>query len=101
MANEETVEGYLVDIACLRRYPSEQVLVRAREHTVACARMGHCVESGYGIVDDRGQVHLLDASATPRVLEKLDDAREQGARLRVQRREDEGDMETQAVETVN
>lgn len=101
MPDEETLEGYVVDIACFRRYPPQQALARAQEHTIACATMGHCIESGYGIVDDNGHVHLPDSSATPTVLKRLDNAPQKGARLRVQRREDEGDMKTHAIETVD
>ena len=67
----ETLEGYVVDIACLRSYPRDETLHLARGHTRDCALMGHCVESGYGLVDDAGRVSLLDPAATPQVVEAI------------------------------
>lgn len=61
----KTVEGWVVDIACLRKYSDDQLASRAQIHTTECALMGHCVESGYGLVDADGRVHLLDDAATP------------------------------------
>lgn len=46
----EITEGYVVDLACLRRYPRQEYTSRAAQHTTECALMGHCVESGYGLV---------------------------------------------------
>jgi hypothetical protein len=41
----ETIEGFVVDIACLRKYPRSEWNERAHGHTRTCALMGHCVES--------------------------------------------------------
>lgn len=60
----ETVEGYVIDIACLRKYPSSQWLERARVHTRQCAMMGHCVESGYALVDEGGAALLGDEATS-------------------------------------
>ena len=97
----ETAEGYVVDSACLRKYAREEWADRAREHTTKCALMGHCVESGYGLVADDGRVTLLDAKATPHVMGALQrSTRERGVRLRVEREREEHEMRTTRVEAV-
>lgn len=99
-SEQETVEGYVVDIACLRKYPRSEWLERARAHTQQCALMGHCVESGYGLVDD-GRVALLDDDATPRVVNALQSSsRKSGIRLRATRRMADQHMQTFKVEEV-
>lgn len=99
---EEQLEGYVVDIACLRKYPQDALLDRARVHTRQCALMGHCVESGYGLVDERGHLRLLEASATPDVVSALrKSSRDAGIRLRARRESGEdGEMRTVAVDEV-
>ena len=97
----ETLEGYLVDIACLRKYPRAEWTERARAHTRQCALMGHCVESGYGLVHASGVV-LLDHDATPLVVEALRRSpHDAGVRLRVTRRIHEGEMRTQSAEELS
>ena len=102
MANQtqrkETLEGYVVDIACLRTMPASRLSEKAKEHTTACALMGHCIESGYGLIDEENKMVLLDAVATPWIvalLKKTDT--EKGVRLRVDREAKEGKMETTKV----
>ncbi len=95
----ETLEGYVVDTACIRKYPRQEIGQRAADHTVRCALMGHCVESGYGLVDDDGRIALLDASATPLVVDALKRSdRDHGIRLRAHRQMAGEEMETQSVE---
>lgn len=90
--------GWLVDIACLRRYAGGELARRASVHTTACARMGHCVESGYGLVDPEGRLHLLDTHATPLVVDLLRTTEnEQGIRIEAERHSQDGEMETVAV----
>lgn len=97
----ETLDGYVTDIACIRKYPRDGLLQRAREHTKRCALMGHCVESGYGVVGDDGRIALLDAKATPQVVEALErSGRDRGIRLRVTRERDGQEMRTTAVAEV-
>ena len=97
----ETVEGYVVDIACIRKYPRDELIERARVHTKACATMGHCAESGYGLVDESGQITLLEAQATPMVFDVTrDSARDQGIKLRAQREMRDEEMQTTHVEEV-
>lgn len=64
----ETLEGYGVDLAGVRKYPASELAGRARAQTKACAPMGHCVESGYGLVGDDGRVAARGAAATPYVV---------------------------------
>ena len=95
----ERVAGYVVDLACIRRYPKDQLPTRSRAHTKRCAMMGHCVESGYGLVDELARVQPLDAAATPLVYEALQaSARDHGIWLVVERRNNDDEMETVRVE---
>ncbi|MGB3754379.1 MAG: hypothetical protein WA954_10835 [Parerythrobacter sp.] len=97
----ETVEGWVLDIACLRKYPRDEYAERARAHTTSCSLMGHCVESGYALVGDDGRVALLEPQATPRVMEALRRSdREAGVRLRARREVRDGALETVTVEEV-
>lgn len=99
---QETLQGYVVDMVCLRKYPQDELLQRAREHTKECSTMGHCVESGYGLVDDQGHLAALDPPATPEVLKAIRASeRDHGIRLRVQREMQEGEMQTVSVEEVD
>lgn len=92
---EETLEGYVVDIACLRRYPRAEWAARAHAHAKACALEGHCVESGYALVGEDGNATLLDAAATPAIVSlATSSGRERGLRVRVRRRLQDGDMAT-------
>jgi hypothetical protein len=93
-----TVEGWVVDIACLRKYPEDELASRARAHTAECALMGHCVESGYGLVDADGRIHLLDDQATPHVVTALRSSdSDSGIRLRAERHSNDGEMVTTSV----
>ena len=98
----EVLEGYVVDVACLRKYPCDDWPDRAREHTTKCALMGHCIESGYGLVADDGRATLLDQSATPHVVNALGrSGRERGIRLRVTREREEHEMRTTRVSEID
>ena len=100
-AHIETLEGYVVDIACVRKYARNALAERAREHTRECALMGHCVESGYALVAVNGQVTLLDSEATPMVVHAVGKAAaDRGIRLRAVRRSTEGEMHTAEVVVV-
>ena len=97
----ETLEGYLVDIACLRKYPRDELAQRAREHTRDCVMMGHCMESGYGLVRKTGELALLDQGATPLVLEAVrGTSTKRGIRLRVRREMEKREMKTTHVESM-
>lgn len=95
----ETVEGYVVDTRCIRKNPREDLLEKGRNHTRDCTLMGHCIESGYGIITEDDRLTILDPSATPNV---VDVAREtetsEGIYLRVTREARDGKMETVSVE---
>lgn len=61
--------------------------------------MGHCIESGYGLVDAQGRVHLLEAQTTMRIVQYLLDTNvDKGIKLRVTRRRHGEEMETTALE---
>ncbi|MDG5778448.1 hypothetical protein VB773_02485 [Haloarculaceae archaeon H-GB2-1] len=98
----ETVEGYVIDVGCIRQNARDDLLAKARQHESSCALMGHCVESGYGIVTEDDRVTVLDSEATPRVVDVIEDSDTTvGIRLRVERVERDGSMETTAVEEVS
>ena len=97
----EIIEGHLVELACIRKYASLEMPRRAKEHTTRCSLMGHCIESGYGIVRDDGSVAPLDNHATPLVVQAASRSpREQGLRLRVKRRAVDNEMQTRSVDEV-
>lgn len=99
--HSEIFEGFVVDLACVRKYRSESMLERARVHTRACALMPHCIESGYGLVDEQGRVLPLDPAATPLVHDVLRrTSTERGIRLRAVRVEDDEAMKTVSVDLV-
>ncbi len=98
----EILEGYVVDIACVRKYPRRELLDRARQHSKECANMGHCVESGFALVSEDGGLALLDAAATPRVLDAIrQSGRDSGIKIRAAREMKEGDMETTRIELLD
>lgn len=99
MSQEEELHGFVMDVACLRRCPQEELVQRAREHTRECALEGHCVESGYALIDANGRVAVLDAEATPKIAEVVRASRRgDGIRLRVKRSTHEGRMRTLNVD---
>ena len=88
-----------MDVGCIRKNPRDELVAKAREHTRDCALMGHCVESGYGIVTEDDRVTVLDPDATPQIVTTVEATdTERGIRLRVTREERDGQMETTAVE---
>ena len=75
-----------MDIACIRKAPADELAPRAADHSTECGLMGHCVESGYGLIDPEGGLHLLDPDATAPVVRHLKEASQaRGVRLRVDR----------------
>lgn len=97
--NTETVEGYVIDVACIRKNPRDKLREKAENHSKDCALMGHCIESGYGIVTEDDRVTLLDPEASRKVVDVVQESEtQQGIRLRVTREEQDGTMETTAVE---
>jgi hypothetical protein len=63
--------------------------------------MGHCVESGYGLVGDDGRVAVLDAAATPLVVRAVgESSRDRGIRVRATREREGEEMKTTRVEEV-
>lgn len=96
--HRETLEGYIVDIACLRRYPRAHWLDKARTHSRTCSLEGHCLESGYGLVGEDGSLALLDTAATLKIADLVRRSdRDQGARARVVRSVEGGEATTVEV----
>lgn len=98
----EVVEGFVMDGGCIRKNGRDELLEKAREHTRECALMGHCVESGYGIVTENDRLTVLDSEATREVVDEVEESNtERGIRLRVTRERRDGGMETTSVEEVH
>lgn len=95
----ETLEGYVVDLACIRKYPQDELAERAQAHSKTCGLKGHCVESGYGLVDEEGHVALLDSEATLRVVDAIrQSVKEEGIKLRAVREQEGQEMRTVQVD---
>lgn len=89
----ESFDGYLLDVACVRKYPPEELIERARRHTRACALEGHCVESGYAIISNSGVITLLDSAATTLVVRALLESEQlQGIKCRITRSNEAGNV---------
>ena len=97
----ETIEGYVMDGGCIRKNAREELLEKARVHTRDCCLMGHCIESGYGIVTENDRLVMLDSESTRPIVDTVEatDA-EEGIRLRVTREKQDDQMETTAVEEI-
>lgn len=96
---EEALEGYLIDIACIRKAPVAELSSRAANHPTSCGLMGHCIESGYGLVDGEGRINLLEPQATTHIVRHLLDTDvDHGIKLRVTRRREGEEMQTIAVQ---
>ncbi len=94
----EVIEGYLIDIGCIRKYRRQGLLETARRHRRECGLMGHCVESGYGLITDDDRLHLLDDGATLKVASLLAQTQQDtGIRLRVTCEPRDAGMQTTAV----
>lgn len=95
----EEIEGYVIDVGCIRKNARDDLLESARTHTKECAFMGHCVESGYGIVTEDDQLTVLDPTATTDIVDVVEDSElEEGIKLHVTREERDAEMETVSVE---
>lgn len=98
---KEVFEGYVLDLACIRKYPYKDLFDRGRKHTKDCSLMGHCVESGYGLVNENGELRILDAKATPKVIDALNRSdKKSGIQLRAVREKKSKEMETTKVEEI-
>lgn len=97
-----TVEGYVIDVGCIRKNAREDLLEEASTHTKQCALMGHCIESGYGIVTEDDRLTVLDPEATRRIVDVVEESEvQEGIRLRVSREKRDDTMETMSVEEVD
>ena len=99
--NKEVFDGYVLDLACIRKYPQDELIKRGKAHTKHCALMGHCVESGYGLINENGNIHVLDTGATPKVINTLSKSKkEKGIKLRATRKKNNEEMETTEIEEI-
>ena len=97
----ETLDGFIIDVGYIRKNARDELFEKARTHSRECALMGHCVESGYGIVTDDDRLTVLDSEATPKIVDTVEESdTEEGIRLRVQREEQNGSMETTSIKEI-
>lgn len=90
-----------MDVGCIRKNARDELVEKARTHTRECALMGHCIESGYGIVTEDDCLTVLDPEATRRVVDVVErTTTQEGIRLRVNRENQDGQMTTTDVEEV-
>lgn len=96
---KEVLEGYVVDLACIRTTPYTDLQKFSREHSIDCGLMGHCIESGYGLIDNEGKIQILDSKATSNVVSILENKRnnKKGIKLHVEREIENGRMHTTNV----
>lgn len=94
-----SVDGYVIDIACIRKHSRAELQETARTHSKECALMGHCVESGYGIVTVDDRLTVLDPEATQKVTDVVAQSEtREGIRLHVTREKRDGEMQTTTVD---
>jgi len=56
----QTINGYLVDVACASDFASHREPGFAAKHTKGCLQMPECAQSGYAILTDANKVLKLD-----------------------------------------
>jgi hypothetical protein len=96
---EATVEGYVVDIACLRRYPETEYAKRSRAHTTGCVADGSLRRERLRPGRRRRSPPPLDTHATPHVVAVLREASTtEAVYLVVERTWEDGEMVTQQVQ---
>lgn len=99
--DSETLEGYVIDIACVRKNSRGELQENAETHTRECALTGHCIESGYALVTDNDELVLLDESATPDIVDVMKHSeKDQGHRVQVTREPEDDEFTTTSVEEV-
>jgi hypothetical protein len=63
--------GYIIDNACAAgRATGDNALEKVKNHTVKCAQMPKCAESGYALYAD-GKLYKLDAEGNKKAAELL------------------------------
>ena len=98
----ETVQGYVMDVACVRKSPQRELVERSQAHTRDCALMGHCAESGFALISETGQIALLDDHATLMIVDIVRQSRnDHGIKVQVTRNKQGEKMETSRVEEIS
>jgi len=63
--------GYIIDNACAAgRATGDNALEKVKNHTIKCAQMPKCAESGYALYAD-GKLYKLDAEGNKKAAELL------------------------------
>ncbi len=63
-AKVQTINGYLVDVACAADNASHPEPNFPAKHTKNCLRMAECAQSGYAILTDDNKVVKLDKQSS-------------------------------------
>ena len=98
----EVLDGYVIDLDCLRTARRDALLRVAAHHPRACALSAAFSITAFALVDHDGAVHVLDDAATRFVIALLwraDDGR--ALAVRVHREVRHGRMETVAVSALD
>src|SRR5262249_54179609 len=65
------LSGYIIDNACAAgRATGDNAADKVKNHTVKCAQMAKCAESGYALFAD-GKLYKLDAEGNKKAAEAL------------------------------
>jgi hypothetical protein len=97
----ETLNGYVMDAACVRKSPRRELMERAKVHTRDCGLTGHCAESRFVLIDETGAIALLDDAATLMVVDAIRRSeRSHGIKLRARRDREGETMRTSRVEEI-
>ena len=91
--------GYIIDNACAAgRATGDNAAEKVKNHTVKCAQMAKCAESGYALYAD-GKLYKLDADGSKKAAELLKNTKvEKGMQVAV---EGTVDGETLTVKTIS
>ena len=91
--------GYIIDNACAAgRATGDNAAEKVKNHTVKCAQMAKCAESGYALYAD-GKLYKLDAEGNKKAAELLKNTKvEKGMQVAV---EGSVDGETLTVKTIS
>ena len=101
VASTENLSGYVLDARCARKSPQNELVNRAKAHSRACGLMGHCIESGFVLIDENGAVSFLDDEATLMVIDEIRRSdKDCGIRLRAVREREGEKIRTSHVEEI-
>jgi hypothetical protein len=91
-AKSTKLTGYIIDNACSTRAAGENGAEKVKNHTVKCAQMPKCAESGYAVYSD-GKLYKLDAAGNKQAADILKNTKaERGVQVSV-----EGDVDGDTI----